>query len=58
VICTKTREYSFAVTQWNQEFPILNDVKVGETIYLRWVRETSNAQLQLGVTGLAVEQSN
>lgn len=58
VIQTKTREYRFAVTQWNQEFPILNDVKVGETIYLRWVRETANSQLQLGVTGLAVEQSN
>jgi hypothetical protein len=58
VIQTKTREYPFAVTQWNQEFPILNDVKVGETIYIRWIRETANAQLQLGVTGLAVEQSN
>ncbi|MNB58712.1 hypothetical protein D3C87_363860 [compost metagenome] len=58
VIHTKTREYPFAVTQWNQEFPILNDVKVGEAIYIRWIRETSNAQLQLGVTGLAVEQSN
>lgn len=58
VIHTKTREYAFAVTQWNQEFPILNDIKVGEAIYIRWIRETSNAQLQLGVTGLAVEQSN
>jgi hypothetical protein len=48
----------FAISQWKQEFPILNDVNIGETIYLRWVRETANAQLQLGVTGLAVEQSN
>lgn len=59
VIQTKTREYPFAVTQWNQEFPILNDVKVGETIYIRWLKETaSDVSLQLGVTGLAVEQSN
>ncbi|MNN63582.1 hypothetical protein D3C81_1789700 [compost metagenome] len=58
VIHTKSREYTFAVSQWNQEFPIYNDVDVGETIYLRWVRETANAQLQLGVTGLAIEQSN
>ena len=58
IIHTKSREYVFGVAQWNQEFPILNDVKVGETIYLRWVRETANVQLQLGVTGLAVEQSN
>lgn len=58
VIHTKTREYRFPITQWNQEFPILNDVRIGETIYLRWIRETATAQLQLGVTGLAVEQSN
>ena len=58
IIHTKTREYPFAVSQWNQEFPILNDVTIGETIYLRWVRETSSGQLQLGVTGLAIEQSN
>jgi len=58
IIHTKTREYMFAISQWKQEFPILNDVNIGETIYLRWIRETANAQLQLGVTGLAVEQSN
>jgi len=58
VIHTKTREYLFAVSQWGQEFPILNDVKPGETVYLRWIKETPTAQLQLGVTGMAVEQSN
>lgn len=58
VIHTKTREYRFAISQWDQEFPIYNDVALGETIYLRWIRETANAQLQLGVTGLAIEQSN
>ncbi len=58
IIHTKTREYPFALSQWKQEFPIFNDVSVGETIYIRWIRETANAQLQLGVTGLAVEQSN
>lgn len=58
VIHTKTREYPFSVSAWDQEFPILNDVSEGETIYIRWLRETANSQLQLGVTGLAVEQSN
>jgi len=58
VIHTKTREYPFSVAAWNQEFPILNDVSEGETIYIRWLRETTSSQLQLGVTGLAVEQSN
>jgi len=58
VVQTKTREYTRTLSQWNQEVPILNDVKVGETVYIRWIRETSNAQLQLGVTGLAIEQSN
>lgn len=58
VIHTKTREYQFSVAAWDQEFPILNDVAEGETIYIRWLRETTNSQLQLGVTGLAVEQSN
>lgn len=57
VIHTKTREYPFSVAAWDQEFPILNDVKDGETIYIRWLRETANSQLQLGVTGLAVEQN-
>jgi hypothetical protein len=58
VIHTKTREYQFSVAAWDQEFPILNDAAEGETIYIRWLRETANSQLQLGVTGLAVEQSN
>lgn len=58
VIHTKTREYTFYRDQWSQEFPILNDVKVGETIYLRWVRETAQGPLQLGVTGMSVQQSN
>lgn len=58
VIHTKTRDYQFSVAAWDQEFPILNDVAEGETIYIRWLRETTNSQLQLGVTGLAVEQSN
>jgi hypothetical protein len=57
-IHTKTREYQFSVAAWDQEFPILNDVAEGETIYIRWLRETANSQLQLGVTGLAIEQSN
>lgn len=57
-IHTKTRDYKFATSQWNQELPILNDVVVGETVYIRWVRETTQSELQLGVTGLAVEQSN
>lgn len=57
-IHTRTREYLFSVSQWNQELPIMNDVRVGETVYIRWTRETVTGVLQLGVTGLAVEQSN
>lgn len=58
IIHTKTREYSFHRDQWDQKFPILNDVKAGETVYLRWVKETAQGQLQLGVTGMTVEQSD
>lgn len=58
IIQTKGREYEFALSQWNQEFAILNDVAIGETVYIRWIRDTSNTRLELGVTGLAVEQSN
>lgn len=58
VIQTKSRTYEFAVTQWDQSFSILNDVKVGETVYVRWLKDMSNTRLELGVTGLAVEQSN
>jgi hypothetical protein len=58
VISTKGRQYEFSVSQWDQEFSILNDVTIGETVYIRWLRDTSNTRLELGVTGLAVEQSN
>lgn len=58
VIQTKGRQYEFTVSQWDQEFSILNDVAIGETVYIRWLRDTSNTRLELGVTGLAVEQSN
>lgn len=58
VIQTKGRQYEFSVTQWEQEFSTFNDFAIGETIYIRWLREVSNTRLELGVTGLAVEQSN
>lgn len=58
IVQTKGREYPYTVSQWDQEFSIFNDVKIGETIYIRWIRETSNSRLEMGVTGLAVEQSN
>lgn len=55
VVHTKTREYSHAISQWNQELSIYNDVKLGETVYIRWIRETAMGTQQLGVTGLVVE---
>jgi hypothetical protein len=58
VVQTKGRQYEFTLSQWAQEFSILNDVAIGETVYIRWLRDTSNSRLELGVTGLAVEQSN
>ena len=58
VIQTKGRQYEFSVTQWEQEFSTFNDFAIGETIYIRWLREVSNTRLELGVTGLSVEQSN
>lgn len=54
-IHTKTREYPYTVNQWDQEFGIYNDIRPGETVYIRWTRETSTGTLQLGVTGLVVE---
>jgi hypothetical protein len=56
IVQTKSRTYEMSVSQWNQEISILNDVQPGETVYIRWIRDTSNTRLELGVTGLAVEE--
>lgn len=58
VIHTKTRTYEFSVALWDQDITIMNEVKIGETVYIRWLRDVGATKLQLGVTGLAVEQSN
>lgn len=58
VIQTKSRTYDFSITQWDQEFSIFNDVAIGETVYIRWLRDVGDTRLELGVTGLAIEQTN
>ena len=54
VVVTKTREFEFPVSQWNQDLTFVNDLTEGQTIYLKWIKRTINADLQLGVSGLVV----
>lgn len=52
IICTKTREFEFPVSQWNQDLTFVNDLTEGQTIYVKWIKRMINADLQLGVSGL------
>lgn len=59
VVHTKARTYEFeAESQWDKEFTMFNDYTIGETISIRWIRATPQNRLELGVTGLPVEQTN
>ena len=58
IIQTKGRQTEATISQWDQEFAILNDVSIGETIYIRWLRDVPGSRLELGVTGMPIEQSN
>lgn len=52
IVVTKTREFEFPVSQWNQNLTFVNDLTEGQTVYLKWIKRMVNADLQLGVSGL------
>lgn len=54
VIRTKRRRVEYSVSRWNEALAIVNDLDMGETIYIEWVQRTVNGDLQLGITGLPV----
>lgn len=54
VVVTKTREFEFPVSQWNQNLSFVNDLTEGQVVYLKWIKRTFNSVLQLGVSGLIV----
>jgi len=54
VVVTKTREFEFPVSQWNQNLTFVNDLTEGQVVYLKWIKRTFNSVLQLGVSGLIV----
>lgn len=54
VIVTKTREFEFPVSQWNQNLSFVSDLTEGQVVYIKWLKRTFNSVLQLGVSGLIV----
>lgn len=54
VIVTKTREFEFPVSQWNNDLSFVSDLTEGQTVYIKWLKRTFNSVLQLGVSGLIV----
>jgi hypothetical protein len=54
VIRTKRRRVEYSISRWNERLQIVNDLAVGETIYIEWIQRTVNGDLQLGITGLPV----
>lgn len=48
----------FSVELWNTSLSLFNDLNEGETLYIEWIKRTITNDLQLGVTGLPVHQTN
>lgn len=55
-VVLKGRKIEFTVSQWNAEVVVPNDLETGEVLYIEWIRRTSANDLQLGVSGLRVQQ--
>jgi hypothetical protein len=52
IITTKTRAFKVPITSWRQDINFVTDLGEGETLYLKWVKETASGDLQLGISGL------
>lgn len=52
IVTTKNRSVEVPVAQWASMISFVNDLTEGNTIYLKWIRRTINADLQLGVSGV------
>lgn len=50
------RKIEFAVSQWGTEVVVPNDLKTGEVLYIEWIRRTVGNDLQLGISGLRIQQ--
>lgn len=57
-LVTARRSTRFSVEQWNTSLSFFNDLNEGELLYLRWVKSTPSAELELGMTALSVHQVN
>lgn len=54
IAITKTRQFRIPISQWNVKTAIVNDLVEGGTMYLKWVKELANGDLQLGIGGVPV----
>lgn len=52
-----SRKIECAVSQWNAEMVVANDLKEGEVLYLEFFKRTQDTDLELGVSGLIVHQT-
>lgn len=50
------RKIEFKVSEWNKEVVVPNDLSTGQVLYIEWIRRTVGNDLQLGVSGLRVQQ--
>lgn len=52
------RRIELPISEWNKELTVPNDLKTGEVLYLEFIRRNVANDLQLGITGLRVQQKN
>lgn len=48
--------YEFAITQWNSDLVVNNDIGDGGLMYIQWYRRTYESDLQLAITALPVKR--
>lgn len=56
VLNLQGREFEYQTSQWSEEFTLPSVIEEGETAYIRWIKRTSEGDLQLGISGLPVHQ--
>ena len=51
-------EYEYTINQWDQTLTISSPPNEGELIYIRWIKRVDGTDLQLGISGLPVNDIN
>ena len=54
LLVTKSRSVEVPISQFKTAITFVNDLKEGETIYLKWIKRMTSGTLQLASTGLPI----